>query len=448
MMYETDDDLSHWDYLVNAFDDGHAFIGQTPPVLETTSTLYSALLVAQQPETISSLAFQNAEITEQKLPALSLVGGSSAFRVNHEYPNSSHLMGYPHHQYASMPRNQTSMIATPVALVQPMFEGCATTSATVDPSQLESFFLQRLFLLSNCANGQLSAMSKPELYSSNALQRQQLKNPPFQTTRQNKSDGSISDPAIILMRAQALDGNCNEVQTSRLQQQYQQVPKNDRTQTLSFERPTYRKAPPMLQDPPFAFIDPVFQNHDKAGANGKTSIVTSALASSPSILNRTMTKNRASSLDFKRSEGQDLLVASMVSDFNKCHHNVRTDEDPSKPTVSSGSRTATLYGTSQGVRKSPPQNKPTATRKRPPKTPSQSMGPGTIKITKPLTAYTYFFRDERDNIMNWNGEGLPPIVNDWSNDKKDALLEQHWYVDPVKGKRRHRKSHGKMRCTE
>jgi hypothetical protein len=53
------------------------------------------------------------------------------------------------------------------------------------------------------------------------------------------------------------------------------------------------------------------------------------------------------------------------------------------------------------------------------------------KMSKPLTAYNYFYRDERDNIVRGTkaaGDPLPSPVNDFSEEKKNALLRQHWYV--------------------
>lgn len=31
-------------------------------------------------------------------------------------------------------------------------------------------------------------------------------------------------------------------------------------------------------------------------------------------------------------------------------------------------------------------------------------------VHKPMSAYNYFFRDERHSIVEWKGEGLPPPV--------------------------------------
>ena len=68
-------------------------------------------------------------------------------------------------------------------------------------------------------------------------------------------------------------------------------------------------------------------------------------------------------------------------------------------------------------------------------------------LLKPLTPYNYFYRDERDNIVlqiSNENDLLPPPVSDFSAGKMCRLLHQHWYVDPVRAKRIHRKTHGKM----
>lgn len=56
-----------------------------------------------------------------------------------------------------------------------------------------------------------------------------------------------------------------------------------------------------------------------------------------------------------------------------------------------------------------------------------------------LSAYNFFFRDERDRILN-------ECEHDWTESKKEKLLSDHWNRDRTK-KRRHRKSHGKIDFT-
>jgi hypothetical protein len=68
-------------------------------------------------------------------------------------------------------------------------------------------------------------------------------------------------------------------------------------------------------------------------------------------------------------------------------------------------------------------------------------------LLKPLSAYNYFYRDERGNIigqMSGENDPIPPPTCDFSTPKLKYLLYQHWYVDPVTKKRQHRKSHGKI----
>lgn len=51
-------------------------------------------------------------------------------------------------------------------------------------------------------------------------------------------------------------------------------------------------------------------------------------------------------------------------------------------------------------------------------------------LLKPLTAYNYYYRDERDNIvqgLSAEGDPLPDPVRDISHSKFESLLHQHWY---------------------
>jgi hypothetical protein len=65
------------------------------------------------------------------------------------------------------------------------------------------------------------------------------------------------------------------------------------------------------------------------------------------------------------------------------------------------------------------------------------------KLLKPLNAYNYFFRVERDNLVHKSVGGVfPPVSTDRSNAKMWDLLHQRWWVDPIKAKRKHRKQEG------
>jgi hypothetical protein len=56
-----------------------------------------------------------------------------------------------------------------------------------------------------------------------------------------------------------------------------------------------------------------------------------------------------------------------------------------------------------------------------------------------LSPYNFFFRQERDRILNGGEE-------DYSDAKQESMLAEHWYRDRSK-KRRHRKTHGKVDFT-
>jgi hypothetical protein len=64
--------------------------------------------------------------------------------------------------------------------------------------------------------------------------------------------------------------------------------------------------------------------------------------------------------------------------------------------------------------------------------PSAAMAPQRPVLCKPLTAYNYFYRVERDNIVNGMAcatDPLPPVNLDISLEKQEKLLQQHWYVE-------------------
>jgi hypothetical protein len=65
--------------------------------------------------------------------------------------------------------------------------------------------------------------------------------------------------------------------------------------------------------------------------------------------------------------------------------------------------------------------------------------------------YVVVFRDERDNLCfgEYGPDGsLPLPVCDFTFEKQQKLLADHWYIDPFKGKRKHRKNHGRVSFTE
>jgi hypothetical protein len=69
------------------------------------------------------------------------------------------------------------------------------------------------------------------------------------------------------------------------------------------------------------------------------------------------------------------------------------------------------------------------------------------ELLKPLTAYHYFYRVERDNIvqgMTSNDSYISDPVHDFSEKKLRELLERRWYMDPIRKRRAHRKTLGKL----
>lgn len=67
--------------------------------------------------------------------------------------------------------------------------------------------------------------------------------------------------------------------------------------------------------------------------------------------------------------------------------------------------------------------------------------PGPSTPVRALSAYNFFFRDERDRIIQ-DGE----VHEEFNNEKQVKLLKAHWHRDRTK-KRRHRKTHGKIAFT-
>jgi HMG (high mobility group) box len=69
---------------------------------------------------------------------------------------------------------------------------------------------------------------------------------------------------------------------------------------------------------------------------------------------------------------------------------------------------------------------------------------GPLPPLRPLSAYNYFFRDERERILQ-NGEEWNVIVPSsfYSKERQVASLQEHWDQDRTKC-RRHRKTHGRV----
>jgi hypothetical protein len=71
-------------------------------------------------------------------------------------------------------------------------------------------------------------------------------------------------------------------------------------------------------------------------------------------------------------------------------------------------------------------------------------------VLRALSAYNFFFRDERDRIVDHdatNDGAANERPYDTSHSKKDRLLAGHWHRDRSV-KRRHRKTHGKIAFTD
>jgi hypothetical protein len=70
---------------------------------------------------------------------------------------------------------------------------------------------------------------------------------------------------------------------------------------------------------------------------------------------------------------------------------------------------------------------------------AQPIAQPSLPPLRALSAYNFFFRDERDRILH-------DKEHDWTIGKQENLLQEHWSRDRTK-KRRHRKTHGKIDFT-
>lgn len=83
-------------------------------------------------------------------------------------------------------------------------------------------------------------------------------------------------------------------------------------------------------------------------------------------------------------------------------------------------------------------------------TPAIVTSTGDLPPLRALSAYNFFFRDERNRILNDDGEQQDEQQQQhgdcWSRAKQQQLLQEHWGRDRMQ-KRRHRKTHGKIDFT-
>jgi hypothetical protein len=74
---------------------------------------------------------------------------------------------------------------------------------------------------------------------------------------------------------------------------------------------------------------------------------------------------------------------------------------------------------------------------------------GDLPPLRALSAYNFFFRDERNRILHEDDDSASteqPDESGWSPVKQQQLLHEHWGRDRLQ-KRRHRKTHGKIDFT-
>jgi hypothetical protein len=418
-MDQEDGDLNNWDYFVNAYDDDDAFAGRNIAVSATTSAAYGAPPADRtsgsnrsfRPTTISQstantvptanpLTMQTAEGNGQELPA-PLRDGTTMFRAPLEYSDSNRMMGYPHSVFA--PSIQASNSATIGATGQQFVEENVPAYVIVNPAHPESFFLPMQLLTYQATDGPQSVVWGPVSLPSHLLpnqQSQQLHNHQSQLNNQSLNADSDTKLARSMRDPESTVDACamRDEHDDQLQQNLSIKPKGKLTLTSTFEPIGFQKTPSsdsstMNQSP---LSSAAFQHHLEASWGGEQSMPAGGFSS--------------------------LSSATGAGGFS-----ISTQDRAAEPSKASTSN---------------------CPKKRTPMAHSESETTGMTPVLKPLSAYNYFFRDERDNIVNWQGEGLPPPVQDWTGDKRQALLNEHWYKDPTKGKRIHRKTHGKLGFAE
>ncbi|KAL7555968.1 hypothetical protein ACA910_003233 [Epithemia clementina (nom. ined.)] len=114
-------------------------------------------------------------------------------------------------------------------------------------------------------------------------------------------------------------------------------------------------------------------------------------------------------------------LLSLAMSHNKKTSQPQSTQDPGPQCPSAPSLLPTPSSATDEVIKPPPK------------------GHSPLPPLRALSAYNFFFRDERERILSG-------VEADWSESKKLKLLEEHWHQDRNK-KRRHRKTHGKIDFT-
>jgi HMG (high mobility group) box len=72
-----------------------------------------------------------------------------------------------------------------------------------------------------------------------------------------------------------------------------------------------------------------------------------------------------------------------------------------------------------------------------------------VQPLRPLSAYNYFFRDERERILRQSHDHDPNMSSDnypYTEKQQQVLLHEYWSQDRTQ-KRSHRKTHGKISFT-
>jgi hypothetical protein len=202
-------------------------------------------------------------------------------------------------------------------------------------------------------------------------------------------------------------------------------------------------------------------NHNRLGAGGgNNNNNTTALSLMNVLGSGGLNSSHQSALAAALNNGSDAqqqsqLLAALLGNSNMVHHHQLDASHGSGGSISSAAGLSfhsnhLANGQSCGnMAASAPMMQAAvagaAARKAPPTTTAANHAPPEQQPQRPvlpfraLSAYNFFFRDERDRIIN-GGE------HEFTPSKKQKLLSEHWFRDRSV-KRRHRKTHGKIAFT-